>query len=209
MKEHKKTKGFTLVELIVTLSLLAIVLMTIFSLFFYAQNNLKKSETHLTINQQLNMAFIYLEKDIHSAMKPNAATDAIRIISATQMHVYSYDDTEKEYKRIVYRLNHADKTMLERGSAIYRSDTPPSGDNPEYEVISKWETIVEGIVKEYDGKKSGFEFPPVPTPDSYGPTPTPFTRRAVQITLIVDDKNNPMNEPLVSEKLLTPRSNSY
>ena len=70
-------------------------------------------------------------------------------------------------------------------------------------------TIVEGIVQEYKGKISGFEFLPVPTPAGSEPTPTPITRRPVQITLIVDDKNNPMNEPLVSEKLLTPRSNSY
>lgn len=214
MKEHKKTKGFTLVELIVTLSLLAIVLMTIFSLFFYAQNNLTKSETHLTINQQLNMAFIYLEKDIHSAMKPNASTDAIIISTtesteSTEMHVYSYDDTDKKYKRIVYRLNPSDQTILERGIAIYAASTMPSEKDPKYETISEWETIVEGIVQEYKGKISGFEFLPVPTPAGSEPTPTPITRRSVQITLIVDDKNNPMNEPLVSEKLLTPRSNSY
>ena len=110
----------------------------------------------------------------------------------------------------MYRINPSESTVLERGVAICEDAKPPKDNNPEYGTIHEWNTLVKGIVKKHNGKETGFSLRPVPTPvSSYEPTPTPFARRAVQITLLVDDKNSPTNEPIVYEKVLASRTNSY
>lgn len=200
--------GFTIVEMIITLSLLGIILAVIYTLFFHVQSGFNKADAHLKINQQINMTFLQMEQDIHSATKPNYLTDAVRIVSDSEMHIYAHDETKNKYIRIVYRLNPSEKTILERGTAICQSNLPPSYKNPEYESISQWETYIEGIVEKNDGKKSSFTLVPVPT-KSLNPTPTPIIRRAVNVILIVNDPKHPMKDPIVSEKLLTSRSNSY
>jgi len=206
----KTRKGFTIIELIISISLLCVLLAGIYTLYFHVQKTFNRTNAHLKINQQINTAFLRLERDIHSGMKPNYLTDAVRIVSDNEMHIYSFDDATNKYMRVVYRLNPSDKTILERGLAIYPGKTPPADENPEYETITEWETLIEGIIEEYNGKKSNFSILSVSAPTGeLTPSPTPIVRKAVCIVLIVNDPDNPLEEPIVSEKIITSRSNSY
>ena len=204
-----KKNGFTIMELIITLSLLGIVLAVIYALFFYVQSSFNNANAHLNINQQLNMAYMQMEQDIRSAMKPNYLTDAIIISDDREMHIYTYDEAKNKYIRIAYRLDFSKNAVLERGLAICSDNIPPADENPEYGTITDWETLIDGVIERYNGKKSGFTLMSAASPTEYlKPTPTPIVRKTINITLIVNDPDNPMNEPVISEKVLTSRSNS-
>ncbi len=54
----KSEKGFSLMELIITLTLLSIVLAGIYTLYFYVQTGFNMTDARSEINHQINFTFM-------------------------------------------------------------------------------------------------------------------------------------------------------
>ncbi|MDI9483729.1 MAG: prepilin-type N-terminal cleavage/methylation domain-containing protein, partial [Bacillota bacterium] len=66
MKErliYNNKKGFTLVELIIVLALIAIVLAGIYTFYFFIQSSYNKNDARSYTNHQINMVFTQLDRD--------------------------------------------------------------------------------------------------------------------------------------------------
>lgn len=204
----KNKKGFTIVELLVALALLAIILSSVYTLYFYVQSSFNRTDAQSRINHEMNFIFMQMERDIRSASKPHPDVDSVVIRSRQEIHIYTYDDDMEKYLEIVYRLDPSDLTVLQRGWIACTTAKPPApvANNPYgYGEIINWENLMGGILEEYGGKYTGFEYSAVVTP-TVKPTPTPSPRKAILVTLIANDTAKPLENPIVSTRLLTSRS---
>lgn len=210
-KTTKNMKGFTIVELLVALALLAIILSSVYTLYFYVQSGFNRTNAQSKINHEMNFIFMQMEKDIRSASKPHPDIDSVVIRSRQEIHIYTYDDDMEKYVEIVYRLDPSDLTVLQRGWVAWTGAKPP---NPEknkaygYGEIKNWETLMRGIIEEYEGRYTGFVYSNV-TAQPGSPTPTPSARKAILVTLIANDTEKPLENPIESMRLLTSRSKSF
>ena len=143
----KNQRGFTLVELLVVLSLLGLVLAGAFQFFHFTQTSYALADTRSAVLQEIDLFFLQLEKDIRSASAPNSSTKAITISNqGKEIAIYSSKDVPSTsnpselittYYKTNYRLN---GTNLQRGYA--------STDNKNNVVnlaINNWETIVSNV----------------------------------------------------------------
>jgi len=195
----KSAKGFSLMELIITLTLLSIVLAGIYTLYFYVQTGFNMTDARSEINHQMNFAFMQMTNDIRSASKPNNETMAVKVVSQYEMLVYT-QNKESKYIVISYKIN-TEKKILQRGWVECAAKIPPEEKNPSYGKIENWETVMEGVLESAsmpDGDyTSGFlDITDADTNE----------RREIRITLIGNDSNRPLNRPIVSVKTLTSRS---
>jgi len=208
--KYNNKKGFTIVELLVALALLAIILSGVYTLYFYIQSSFNRTDSQSRINQDMNLIFMQMERDIRSASKPHPDIDSVVIRSRQEIHIFTYDDDMAKYLEIVYRLDPSDLTALQRGWAACADAKPPAPAASKaygYGEITNWETLMKGIIEEYGGKYTGFEYSAVLTPTGK-PTPTPSIRKTILVTLIANDTAKPLENPIVSARLLTSRSKS-
>lgn len=202
----KNEKGFSLVEIIIVLALLGIVIASIYTFYFYIQKSFNRTDARSNMNHQMNMVFIQMDKDIRSASKPNRDTLSVRVVSSKEMHIYIYDTEEEEYGRIVYQFN-SDGGILRRGEAVCETTMPPSTANPPYGTI-EWETVMVGAVESTktinDDMKEEINF-------GFEDVTNPATndRREIKITLIGNDVNKPLDNPIIMKKTLTSRSKGF
>lgn len=150
---NNNQKGFSLVELLVTLSIMGIVLVAAYNFFFYAHKSYALADARSAAIQEVDLFFLQLEKDIRSASIPNSISRAINVSDNNQqIDIYSTksissgDDITKSYLLTSYRLNGRE---IQRG---YTSSTLQSNDpNPQYGGIpdngdGAWKTIVNNIL---------------------------------------------------------------
>jgi prepilin-type N-terminal cleavage/methylation domain-containing protein len=144
------TAGLSLVELLVVLALLGIVLAGIYNIFFFAQRSYIGTEAESDLLQQADLVVMRIRDDIRSAQKPNDDTNAVVVLGAgeglsqgQQMDIYKFNDTNRKYQRIRYRLNPANKEQLQRGWV--ESEQPGESANPSYGNIENWETLLTGV----------------------------------------------------------------
>jgi prepilin-type N-terminal cleavage/methylation domain-containing protein len=143
----KNQRGFTLVELLVVLSLLGLALAGAFQFFHFTQTSYALADARSAVLQEVDLFFLQLEKDIRSASATNSTTKAITISNqGKQIEIYSSQDVlsadtppvlTKTYLHTSYRLN---GTALQRGFA--------STDNKNNVVnlaINNWKTIVSNV----------------------------------------------------------------
>lgn len=210
MKErliYNNKKGFTLVELIIVLALIAIVLAGIYTFYFFIQSSYNKNDARSYTNHQINMVFTQLDRDIRSASKPNKDTHAVRIVSSKELDIYIYDAKEENYIRVSYQFI-PNSSILQRGWIACETGIPPSTANPPYGTIDNWETIMVGAVENTTIKDGGnekevtFGFEDITGSSAND-------RREIKITLIGNDMNKPLNKPIVAVKILTSRSRGF
>lgn len=200
-------KGFTLMELLMAMSLLGIVIFGIYMLFSLVQRNYNATDTRSAINQQLNLANMQLNRDIRSASKPNRNTFSIKVGElsgedaeepAQDLHIYTFDETLHKYVRIQYRL---DNGKLLRGYAVCETEKPPTGAlYPEYGVITQWSELVNGVIDADGGMTTGF----------YDRTePETNEKRQIEVVLIANSAARPLKKPIISDRTFTSRSIIY
>lgn len=195
----KSAKGFSLMELIITLTLLSIVLAGIYTLYFYVQTGFNMTDARSEINHQMNFAFMQMTNDIRSASKPNNETMSVRVVSQYEMLIYT-QNKESKYIVISYKIN-TEKKILQRGWVECATEIPPEVKNPSYGIIENWETVMAGVLESAsipDGDYTSC-FLDITDADTN-------ERREISITLIGNDSNRPLNRPIVSVKTLTSRS---
>jgi len=209
-------------ELIIVLSLLLILLTGIFSVFSMVQKGYSSADVRSKAMEKVNLALIEIDKDIRSASKPNKLTDSIIVHSATgslskgqSMDIYyscyNENDKKEKYYRIGYRLLPSDKSKLQRGWIECSEIIPPIvtskplygniiDDSTDYESgeDGKWKTILDGI--EYKKGSTNIEIFKDITKDANS------ERRAIEITLIVNDTEKPLKVPITINKSITSRT---
>lgn len=142
--QSKNQTGFTLVELLLVLSLVGLVLAGVFQFFFFTHKSYAFADARSEVIQDVNLLFTLLEKDIRSASGPNDNTKAVRILnSGEQIDIYRYNKATSMYERIAYRLNN---NQIERG--FVSTDTQDTNPDPQYGNIpdSAWKTIVANLL---------------------------------------------------------------
>lgn len=145
--------GFTMVELLLVLGLLCLVLSGIYMFFHFTNRTYSDSEKLSIAMQEANLFMDQVEREIRPALKPNEATNAVRVLnSGEQLDIYQYLSASNEYKRISYRLNPDNKTQLQKGwiVAAASSSVPGTTANPQYASIpttgdGAWKNIVSNI----------------------------------------------------------------
>lgn len=142
--------GFSLVELLLVLSLVGLVLAGVFQFFFFTHKSYALADARSAVIQDINLFFTQLEKDIRSASEPNDNTKAVRILnSGQQIDIYRYNNSTSRYERISYRINPSDSTQLQRGFAS--TATQDTSADPQYGTITDsgtgaWKTIVSNLL---------------------------------------------------------------
>lgn len=222
MNAKSYSSGFTLIELVIVLSLLLILLVGTFSIINIVQKSYCSVDTRSKVIEKVNLALMEIDRDIRSASKPNKLTNSIIVHDAIgglskgqSMDIYyrHYNENNgaSKYYRIGYRLLPSDKSKLQRGWVECTEATPPDDTkNPIYSEIiddfadyesgegGKWKTILDGI--EYNKDRMHIEIFKDITVN------VDFERRAIKITLIVNDIDKPMKVPVTINKSLTSRT---
>lgn len=200
---NRNSKGFSIIELIITLALLGIVIAGIYTLYFYIQTSFNNVDSRSAINNQINFTFMQMTKDIRSASKPNPRTMSVRVVSSAEMHVYTYDAQEDKYIMIGYRFDF-ERKILQRGWVACNSEKPGDEENPSYGAIENWDTVMENVAEK--AKNDGGEFfTGFEDVTSVGTN----ERREIKITLIGSDYKRSSNKPIISVKTLTSRSKGF
>ena len=217
-KIKETNMGFTLVELIIVLSLLLLVLTLIFSVTNMVQRNYDDTNVRSAVLEKSNIAVLQINNDIRSASKPNNITNSIvthpasgSLSKGQSIDIYYYDSVKDKYYRIGYRLLPSDRSKLQRGEVECTTSIPDKDTaNPSYGVIvddssdyisgdgGKWKTILNGIQYRKDGV--GIEIFEDVTVD------TTSERRAIKLNLIVNDDDNSLKNPIIINKTITSRT---
>lgn len=119
MNMKSDSRGITMVELVIVVTLLSVVLLGAYHFLFFSANSLRSMEASYCIEQDAKMAMISLQEDIRSA---NAVSfgggghKAVEVLaSGMQMNVYTDTDSDGVLEMVQYKLeNH----QLKRGVAV-------------------------------------------------------------------------------------------
>jgi len=121
----KDNHGLTLMELLVTLSLLAVISVVGISFFFIPNKAYDRIVVRNNLEDDVNSVLRRIADDIHSAIKPDYHTNAVEIYnsqgnistSGNMMYIYGYYN--KKYQKISYKYENGALYMgtIERDDA--------------------------------------------------------------------------------------------
>lgn len=202
----QKNNGFTLIELIIVLALLATTIAAIFAFFSFTRDSFRRTDIQSQLIHEMNLAVSQMSNDIRSASKPNAATNSVVVKNASgtlakgqSMDIYSYESSSGKYIRICYRLDPSDKTVLQRGEAVCTTALPASNANPNYANITSWKNIMSGVI--YKGE-SGVQVAIFEDNTSSDDD----ERRKIRLKMGINNTIEPLPKPVETDMTVTSRS---
>lgn len=132
-------KGFTLVELIIALSLLGIILAGIYNFFFLVQTSWDRIAAESRVIQETQLVILRMDNEIRQAQKPSETVNSVVVTSGgNQLDIYS--DTNKDGKPELIRYQRTNN-ILKRGIVSTSSTVYPFA----YGAPSVWETVVGNL----------------------------------------------------------------
>lgn len=163
LRKKKNKKGFTLIELIIVIAILAIILAGAYSLFRTGQMTYAKGTKQYDLQSSIRMASDYVTQQVRYATEAEI-TDSIpdeSSILAYQNYIY-FDNTN-------YSITHYNKYFTKiipighPGSIVFKRDSPKkmdfnissNYDGQQYNLNSKINIINIHLSKEISGNSSG------------------------------------------------------
>lgn len=190
----KLNRGFTLVELIIVLTLLLVVLAAVFDFFDFTQKVYVKTETQNILQDEVNKVIKYLSDDIRSAAKPDDSTKPILVFkdgssadAGNQIDIYDYKDGTFYKTSYIFEDNALKRGVVNKSTA----DSIKSAS-----VI--YETILEGA--QYPSTGELFTDSTVETPGEV------VDRRHIEINLLVKDPHDNISNVYTYELSYTSRT---
>lgn len=208
--QSQSRSGLTLVELLIVLALLSVTLAAVFTFFSFTRGGYKRTDTRSHLMQDMNLATSMISDDIRSASRPNDASNSVFVQEASgalakgqsisiYKNIYNDEDGSISYIRICYRLDPANKAVLQRGEAVCAEGTPPGDKNPGYAAITLWRDILSGVkyTDESGGDIAIFEDKTMGTEND---------RRMIQVNLSINSISDPLPKPVEVNMTITSRS---
>lgn len=179
----RKDKGFSLVELLVVLALLAMVLAGAYQYFFFGYSSWNRASAEARVMQQTRLALLKMDREVREARKAMEAQDSVAVPTSSQLDIYTDTTGDGKPEMVRYLL---DSGALKRGVSVSEDDVYPySYDDPDVtEVIIS--TVTNTGVFTLD--------------DTYKP------RILVSVHLEVNDSEYPLVNPVDVEAELAVRS---
>lgn len=132
-------KGFTLVELIIAISLLGLILVGIYNFYFLVQTSWNRLDAESRVIQEAQLVIIKMDNEIRQAQKPNASVNSVVVTSAgNQLDIYS--DTNKDGKPELIRYQRT-SNILKRATV----STSSTGYPYTYGTLSAGVTVVSNL----------------------------------------------------------------
>ncbi len=144
--------GFTLVELVIYISLIGLVLAAIYNFYFFSSRSTMRTQAEAEVLQDSRNVMMQMEREIRQANRPRNLSNlpveidpedlpfsnGVVIDFGTEMTIYSYIGDAP--KRITYRITKAaDYSIMER-----------SVDNPHIAEPDNWQQVIKHIVTSND-----------------------------------------------------------
>lgn len=173
------SRGITLVELIIAISLLTVVLFSAYFFLTFSTRSLNNTEAQFDAGQDARMAFINMEEDIRKAQAVNIGGTNYKAVEvlASGMSLNIYTNNNGTLQLVQYKL---EDDQLKRGEAAL-------GFTP-----STWFTIASRV-------KNSMTATPTPIFSVSG--------KMIKINLLVlDDKEQLLDSPLSVKTSITVRS---
>ncbi|MGE5390306.1 MAG: prepilin-type N-terminal cleavage/methylation domain-containing protein [Deltaproteobacteria bacterium] len=156
MRTHKSIAsneyGFTLVELLISLTIMVFIGAVIFQLFYVSSNNWQQAKARTESAQHASRAMKLIGDDIRSSQKSSLSTSAVVVDpSGDIIDVYRYNVASSRYEQIRYRYNSSDRTLQR---AMVYSSTPINITNWN---SASWSTIASNVSKSTDGAGAEYD----------------------------------------------------
>lgn len=194
----KNNKGFTLIELVVVLSLLGIVLAGVLTFLGYFLGVFGDTKARTIVQDDVNNVLRILANDIRSATKPDLTYKSIVIYKANdESHkgdrIDIFDYKNNKYYLISYKYEN---------NVLYRGITDAETADHIVKATVKYSVLLEGII--HPSESELFETDSEIFEDL---TSDPKRdRRTIKINLIAKDKEGKIKKPVVISATYTSRS---
>ena len=193
LKYMDKARGFTLVELVVSLSLITIVMLVISNILFHGVVSYDFISENSLVIQEIQPTLVHLDKDIRQARKPNVATDSILRIAPGEIRVFCDITKDGKPEEIKYEL---------KNKQLLRSYRVSSSNK--YPYVYSGSFINSTILIQNISNQDIFGLPEKVTENS-NPYAPPDYRRKILIKLEIENPNSRGGD-IKLEKYLMSRS---
>ena len=178
MIDSKKYKGFTLLEVLISMVILIVVTSLILVFFWNVTDTSRRFSSSLIAQQQVQQTLQIIVPELRSAAQSNTGVYPIFGVSSTTLGFYSDIDRDGLFERVRYFL---DEDVLKKG--VIRPSGEPMGYDIDDEVVYD---VVEGVVEGaqifsfFDGSATSTESNQLPFPINI------LDIRKVKISLVVN-----------------------
>lgn len=176
MKQVNNQRGFTLIELIISLGVSVIVIGGAYEFFMNGMNSYKQSLSRARSNEQVRQGMDAMTAVIREARSADNGSYAVAQATATSLTFYANIDSDVAVEQVTYSLT---------GTQLVRTVIKPTGVPPQYPAGNAVTTTLQDNVrslqfnyfdKNYTGTQAALTQPVAP-----------LDVRLVRITVTIDD----------------------
>lgn len=152
MKKQKKfqkilegSQGFSLIELLIVLTLLALALSGAYQLIFFTQASWTRAAAESRVIQDARNVMMWMGKEVRQARSPDGVIDPVVLIASNEIRIYTDVTSDGKPEMVVYRRpgEPGEGTEPLQRSVVFsgNSECPYTYSSP-----SDWETVVDAVL---------------------------------------------------------------
>lgn len=98
-------KGFTLVEIIIVVPLVAIIILIAYNMIFMINKSYKNVNDSFDVSEKLRIFQINIQKEANAAKKAEETKEVLHKASDNELYIYTDIDNDNKPELIIYKLN--------------------------------------------------------------------------------------------------------
>lgn len=98
-------KGFTLVEIIIVVPLVAIIILIAYNMIFMINMSYKNVNNSFDVSEELRIFQINIQKEANEAKKAEEDKEVLHKVSDNEMYIYTDIDNDNKPELIIYKFN--------------------------------------------------------------------------------------------------------